>query len=162
MAFNQQSVKNSFTGAKTAYAAPLAAYSGSQVLLSGVTAGSVVSSAGLVIPCAGPQWNIEWDSLVALVQTSLTTATVTATTRWEVSEDGVNFVPLLGLNAPGNVTVAAAGTGGLVTTNYAQACSGYDPSFPYMRLAVLVGVVTGAAGDTAVVSYNFRRRWIGA
>lgn len=162
MAFNQQIVKNAFTGAKTAYAAPLAAYFGSQIALNTIVAGAVASTAGLVIPCAGPQWNIEWESLVALVQTSLTTLNITATTRWEVSEDGTVWVPLLGLNAPGNVTVAAAGTGGAIVTNYAQACAGYDPSFPYMRLAALVGVATGAAGDTVTVSYNFRKRWIGA
>lgn len=162
MAFNQLVVKSYSTGAATAFAAPLASYNGSNILLNGITAASTVSSAGLVIPVGGPQFNIEWDSLVAVVQTRLTTATITAQTLWQGSNDGTNWVNILGTNGAANVTVAAAGTGSLVNTTYAQAFVGINPPFPYLRIACLVGVATGAAGDTVTCAYNFRKRWTGA
>ena len=161
MAFNQLVKKSVFTGAKTAFTAPLAAYSGSIVALNTLVAGATASSAGLVIPVAGPQFSIEWDSLSAMVETNLTTATITATTKWQVSNDGTQWLDLLGKNCAANVTKAAAGSGGLTTTQYAQAFDGVNPGFPYLRIAVLVGVVTGGAGDSVTCSYNYRLRWLG-
>lgn len=158
MAFNQKIVKAYFTGAQQAFTAPLAAYNGSKIALSGITATSTVSTAGLVIACAGPQFNIEWESLSAIVETNLTTNTITATTKWQVSNDGTAWIDLLGKNAAANVTKANAGTGSLVTAQYVQAFDGINPGFPYLRLAVLVGVTTGAAGDNVTVAYNFRKR----
>ena len=158
MAFNQKIVKSYFTGAQQAFTAPLAAYNGSKIALNTITATSTTSSAGLVIACAGPQFNIEWESLAAIVETNLTTSTITATTKWQVSNDGTAWIDLLGKNAAANVTKAAAGTGSLVTTQYVQAFDGMNPGFPYLRLAVLVGVVTGGAGDNVTVAYNWRKR----
>lgn len=158
MSFNQKIAKAYSSGATVAFAAPLASFRGSAIALTGITAGSVVSAAGLVVSCGSPQFAIEWSSLSAVVQTGLTTTTLTAQTLWQVSEDGINWLNLLSLNGAANVTAAAAGTGALVTTNYVQAASGINPSFPYMRLAVLVGVVTGGAGDNVTVAYNYRKR----
>lgn len=162
MAFNQLVVKNAFQGAGTAYQAPIASTNGSQIALNTKVAGSVTSSAGLVIPCAGPQWNIEWDSLSALIETKATTNTITIATRWEVSNDGTNWFPVYGLNSPANVIVAAAGTGSSIYTQYVQAFAGINPGFPYLRIAVVNAVVTGGANDSVIVSYNFRKRWTGA
>lgn len=162
MSFNQLVVKSAFTGAGTAFTAPLAAYKGSLVPLTGITATSTTSVAGLVILVGGPQFNIEWESLLAIVETNLTTSTITATTKWQVSNDGTVWLDLLGKNGAANVTKAAAGTGSLVTTQYAQAFDGVNPGTPYLRLAVLVGVATGGAGDNVTVSYNWRKRWTGA
>lgn len=162
MAFAQLSVQAAFTGAGVAYTAPLAAIKGSLIALNTLVAGSTASSAGLVIPVAGPTWNIEWDSLSALVETNLTTLNITATTKWQVSPDGTNWVDLLGKNGAANVTKAAAGTGGLVTTQYVQSFDGINPGFRYIRLAALVGAATGAAGDNVTASYYFRKRWTGA
>ena len=158
MAFNQKIVKSYFTGAQQAFTAPLASYNGSKIALNTIVAGATASTAGLLIACAGPQFNIEWESLSAIVETNLTTATITATTKWQVSNDGVQWINLLGKNGAANVTTAAAGSGGLVTTQYVQAFDGMNPGFPYLRMAVLVGVATGASGDSATVSYNWRKR----
>jgi len=160
MAFNQRIVKSYSTGASQAFTAPLASYVGSKIALSGVTANSTASSAGLVIAVGGPQFNIQWESLHAIVETNLTTSTITATTKWQVSNDGTNWLDLLGKNGAANVTKAAAGTGSLITTQYVQAFDGINPAFPYLRLAVLVGVATGAAGDNVTVSYNWTKNTI--
>lgn len=162
MAFNQLVVKSYSNGTQVAFTAPLASYKGTVIPLNGITAGSTTGVSGLVIACAGPQFNIEWESLSAIIETNLTTSTITATTKWQVSNDGTNWIDLLGKNAAANVTKSAAGTGSLVTTQYVQAFDGINPGFPYLRLAVLVGTVTGAAGDNVTVAYNWRKRWTGA
>jgi hypothetical protein len=159
MSFASSIVKSYAGGALTAFAAPLASYKGSQIPLNGITATSTTSTAGLALQVGGVN-NIEFDSLSALVETDLTTNTITATTKWQVSNDGTNWVDLLGKNLAANATKSAAGTGGLVTTQYVQVCDGFDYSWPYIRLAVLVGVVTGAAGDNVTVAYNWRKRFV--
>ena len=127
------------------------AYGSTVVALNTVVSGAVA---------AGPTLNLaavndpEWDSIIANVSAVLSTATITATTRWEVSNNGVVWAPLYGLNGAANVTVPPAGAG---TTAYAQALP-VNASYPYVRLSVVVGVVTGGAGDNVTVSYNFRRR----
>ena len=166
MAFNQQRVKPYAGGAQTAFIAPLASYKGSQIALNTLVATTVASSAGLVIACAGPQWNIEWDSLWALVETDITTSTITVAGAWQVSMDNTNWLNVL---TPGWPTgdqhstskftqVAAAGTGSLVTTQYVHPFYGFNPSFDYIRYAVQVGVATGGAGDNVTVTYGFRKR----
>lgn len=124
------------------------------VALNGVTAGSIAAGPTLSLAQVNDP---EWESIVANVSAALTTSTITATTRWEVSNNGSTFVPLYGLNAAANVTVAPAGSGSLVTTAWAQAVP-VNVSFPYVRLSVVVGVVTGGAGDNVTISYNYRRR----
>lgn len=157
MGFNQRYAQSYFTGTQQAFTSPLNAYNGSKIALNTVTAGSTASTAGLVLACANN--DIEWDSLHALVETNLTTSTITATTKWQGSPDGTNWVDIVGLNSAANVTKAAAGTGSLVTTQYFQAFAGINPGIRYLRIAVLVGVATGAAGDNVTCSYFFRRRW---
>lgn len=162
MAFNQLVVKSYFTGAANAFASPLGSYNGSKIALNTVTSGSTASTAGLVIACAGSQFNIEWDSLAAVVETGITTTSLTVTSKWQVSNDGTNWVDFLGLNCAANVQVAAAGSGSLVTTQYVQGFPGVNPGFPYIRLAVKTGGATGGTGDNVTVAYNFRKRWTGA
>lgn len=164
MGFNQRAVKNFFTGAATAYSASGAAttgMNGTNIPLNGITATSITSSAGAVLSvAAGSAMDIEWDSLVALVQYKLTTNTITAQGRWQGSLDGTNWSDIVGINAPANVTVAAAGTGSLVTTTVLHAFAGVNPGIGYIRYAILDGVATGAAGDNVIVSYCFRKRWL--
>jgi hypothetical protein len=165
MAFNQLVVKNSFTGTQTAYSAPLAAQNGSNIAMAGVAQNATASSAGLVIPVAGPNWNIEWDSLAATVQTKITTTGLIITTKWQCSNDGTNWIDFVSSNGAANVQVAATGTGSLVVTSYAQALAGVNPGFPYFRLAALnasASAITGGAGDNVIASFNFRKRWTGA
>lgn len=159
MAFNALRVKSAFTGAGTAFTAPLASYKGSQIALNTVTSGTISSTAGLVIALAGPTFNIEWESLFALVETDITTSTITVSSGWQGSWDGTNWIQILaGASATSAfLQVAAAGTGSLITTQYAHYFPG-NPSFDYVRYAVKVGVTTGAAGDNVTVSYGFRKR----
>lgn len=159
MSFNSTIVKAYAGGALTAFTAPLASYKGSQIALNGVTAGSTASTAGLVLQAGGVN-NIEFDSLCAIVETDLTTSTLTATPKWQVSNDGTNWIDFFGKNTAANVTKAAAGTGSLVTTQWVMALDGFDPSFPYLRLAVQVGVATGGAGDNVTAAYNWRKRFV--
>lgn len=160
MSFANTLKKSNFTGAGTAFTAPLAAYNGSKIALSTITAGSTASSAGLVLICANPGLQIEWDSLHAMIETNLTTSTITATTKWQVSPDGASttWIDYVGVNAAANVTKAAAGTGSLVTTQWVQGFPGMNPAFPYIRLAVQVGVATGGVGDNVTASYFFKNR----
>lgn len=101
--------------------------------------------------------DFEQGSLVANVTTNITTTSLQMLTKWQVSQDGSTWVDLYAENGVANVRVAAAGTGSLVSTSYAQALP-FNISHPYVRLAVVASAATGTANDTAVVSYNFRRR----
>jgi hypothetical protein len=157
MSFNNRIVKSGAQGALVAFVAPLASFKGSQIALNNITAGSTASSAGLVISMA--QSDIEWESLCALVETDLTTSTITATTKWQVSNDATNWIDFFGKNLAANTLKAAAGTGSLVTTQWVQSFDGVNCPYPYLRMAVQVGVVTGGAGDNVTVSYNYRKRW---
>jgi len=159
MSFASKLVKSYAGGAQQAFTAPLAAFNGSKIPLLGVTAGSTASTAGLVIPLTNPTFAIEWESLSALIETNLTTSTITATSKWQYTLDGSNWLDVLGLNAAANVTKAAAGTGSLVTTQYVHSFSGVNPAAQAVRLAIQVGVATGAAGDNVTASYNYIKRW---
>lgn len=157
MAFNAQLVKSYAQGAVSAFVAPLTAYTGSAVALSGAVAGTYTSTPGLVIAAGSSAVNIEWESLYAIVQTGLTTSTIVATPVWQGSNDGTNWITLAGPTGGLPVSLASAGTGSLVTTTWAVPFPG-NPSFPYIRLAILNTVATGAAGDNVKVAYNWRRR----
>lgn len=161
MSFNSTIVKNYASGTLVAMQSPLTAVSGSQIALNTKVAGSNTSTAGLVLQPGGSH-NIELDSLTALVETKVTTNTIVVTTRWEVSNDGTNWIPIYQLNAPAYVAVAAAGTGATVYTQYVQSAAGINPSWPYIRLAAVNTVVTGGANDSVIVAYNWRRRFVSA
>jgi hypothetical protein len=164
MAFNVKRVKAYSQGAQTAYVAPLAAFKGSQIALSTLVAGTTASTAGLVLSMASSE--VEWDSLSALVETDITTNTITVAGKWQGSLDGTNWLDILPNNpaaAAGTLALpqlqrAAAGTGSLITTQYLHQFPGVNPAYDYIRFAVLVGVVTGAAGDNVTVSYCYRKR----
>ena len=158
MSFNQKVAKSYAGGAVVSFLAPLASFKGSTIPLNGVAAGSIVSTPGLVITCGSPAFAIEWSSLSAVIQTSIMTAGLTAQTVWQVSQDSVNWISLTGLNAAANATYAPAGTGASVPTSYVQAANAINPSFPYMRVAVVVGGATGGVNDTVTIGYNYRKR----
>jgi hypothetical protein len=155
MAFNQLVVKSYAGGVTQAFVAPWTAYKGSLVALNGIAPGTVVSTAGLVIACGAPQFNIEWESLVANVQSVLTTATLTAIGLWQGSQDSTNWVTLLG---PNGAAATTSGSAGASTSTYCHAFAGGNPAFPYIRWACTTGVTTGAAGDNVTVSLNWRKR----
>ncbi len=123
------------------------------VALTGVTATSTAGGPTLAMAAA----NMEPGSLVANVSCDLTTSTTTVITRWQVSNNGTDWVDLKPINDAAIVGVPSAGTGSLVTTTWAQACQTNVP-YPYVRLAILVGVATAGAGDNVTISYNYIKR----
>lgn len=161
MSFNSKQVKSYAQGALAAFNANGGSwnnFSGSSISLNTKVAGSVTSTAGLVIPVAGPQFAIEWDSLVALVQTAVNTSTITVLARWEMSPDNTNWAPIYPMNGAANVVVAAAGTGSTVYTTYWLPFQGLNPAAQYLRVAAVNAVVTGGASDAVIVSYFWRKR----
>jgi hypothetical protein len=166
MSFNSSRVQPYATGALTAFSSPLGAYKGSVIALTGITATSTVSSAGLVLLPGGVN-NIEFESLSALVETNLTTSTITAATKWQVTFDGTNWIDIYkeqyaATTQVSTMLVAAAGTGTIATKQYVHAFAGINPAFYAMRLAVVVGVATGGAGDNVTVAYTWRKRFVAA
>lgn len=139
MSFNSNLVKNA---------------SSTVVALNGVTTGTI--TAGPVLNVSGAI-AVEWESLCANVSAAITTSSLVIKTLWQGSNDNSTWNTIYGLNGAAPVAVAATGTGSLVTTGYIQHCS-INPSYPYMRLAVLSSGATGAAGDNVTISYNFKKR----
>lgn len=154
MSFNSTIVKNYAGGVTAAFAAPWASYKGSVIALSGVVATTVTSTAGLVLQVGGTN-NIEFESLIANVQSVLTTASLTVTGVWQGSNDGTNWANIYGLNGTANTITGTAGA----TTTWYQAFAGVNPSLPYVRFAVINNVATGGASDNVTVSYNWRKRF---
>ncbi|MDP9148520.1 MAG: hypothetical protein M3O36_01050 [Myxococcota bacterium] len=157
MSFNSMIQKAYSTGTQTAFTAPLASMKGSLIALNTVVAGTTTSTAGLVLN-AGGAFNLEWDSVAAIVETNVTTTSLTVTAKWQVSNDGTNWIDLLTKNSAANVQKAATGTGSLVTTQFVMSLDGVNPAFPYLRAAVLSAGATGGAGDSCTIAYNFRKR----
>lgn len=148
---------NYATGTLVAYSAPFAAVSGSNIALTGVTTGTITSSAGLVLGGSNISLQmVEFDSLRALVQGKITTSALVVTPRWQISDDGTNWGDLLPHNGAAYVALAT-GTGSLVTTSFYQSCQ-VNPSVKYLRMAVLSTGATGGAGDNVIVSYSWRQR----
>jgi hypothetical protein len=158
MGFNQQVAKSYAAGVKASFLAPWAAFSGSVIALNGVVTASTTSTAGLVITPAGNQFNIEWGSLVANIQTGITTNSLAVVAQWQVSNDGTNWASIYPYSGGAYTQVNATGTGSLITTSYCLSLPGINPGHPFLRIAVLSTGATGAAGDNVTVSYNYRRR----
>ena len=138
MSFNSRTVKASQT---------------TIVALNTVVAGTTAGGPALSVAGTDP----ENGSIVANVSVASTTSTITILPKWQVSQDNVTWTNLKLMNTPAEVTVAAAGSGSLVTTTYAQTCP-INPPYPYVRLAVVTGAATGGAGDNVTISYNYRKR----
>ena len=133
------------------------ANSSTVVALNGKAAGSFTN--GPILAMGGVN-NVEWESLCANVSAALTTATITVTTRWAGSNDGITYNPIFPQNGAAYVSVPAAGSGSLVTTPYIQPLPLNVP-YPYVTLQTAVGVVAGAAGDNVAISYNWKKRAAG-
>lgn len=157
MSFNSSIVKSYAGGVLTAFSAPLASYKGSQIPLNGVVSGTTASTTGLVLAVGGVN-NIEFESLSAIVEVNQATASLTNTTKWQVSNDGTNWIDLFNKSCTVNVQKATTGASGL--TQYVQSFDGINPSFQYVRFATLTGGATGGASDNLCVAYNWRRRFV--
>lgn len=88
-------------------------------------------------------------SIVAICTCSITTASVVATFKPQVSVDGSTWFDLKMSNNASNVA-SAAGTGSAATSRFALECLGAS-AFPYFRCnATLSGAATAGADVTAV------------
>lgn len=123
------------------------------IALNTVVSGTTVGGPSLSLASG----DIEGDTLCANVSSALTTNLLTVTTKWQVSQDGTTWVDVQQSNGAALVRIAPAGTGSLVTTAFCQLTQ-FSPAHPYIRLALVTGGATGAAGDNVTVSYNFRKR----
>lgn len=93
--------------------------------------------------------------LSATVSVTAATSTITLATKWQVSTDNVNFTDVVNGTQNAATVVLATGTAAIVTRVIPAPDVVYG--FPYARIAVVNGVVTGAAGDLYAISYNYRQ-----
>jgi len=99
------------------------------------------------------------NTLHARCQLTAATSTITLALRWQVSNDNSTWEDVL----LGGQDVVAALTDLIVTTGTAAIkkvhMSAPDAVYAsrYARIAVVVGVTTGAAGDLYDVSYSYQR-----
>lgn len=120
----------------------------------GVTAGSVTANSAVFI---GQSWQ-KVKALSALVTADCETDTMTLTPVWQVSEDGSTWVDVAALpNNAANVVwlTGTAGADAAATKVFPAPDLVY--AWKYARFGLLVGVTTGAAGDTYTMSYTYRQ-----
>ncbi len=86
------------------------------------------------------------------------TNTITLSTKWQVSNDNSTWVDVANGSQNAAAVVVGTGTAGAdtaVTRVYPAPDAVYG--WQWARMAVVVGVTTGAVGDTYTLSYNFRQ-----
>ena len=93
-------------------------------------------------------------SLIALVSFTAATSTLTATGKWQGSNDSATWVDLAGGNNAANV-IFATGTAAIVTRSLDAPIGAYG--WKYVRFVFVVGVVTGAVGDLYSIAYSYRQ-----
>jgi hypothetical protein len=93
-------------------------------------------------------------SLVAIVSFTAATSTLTATGKWQGSNDNATWIDLAGSNAAANVTFAT-GTAAIVTKGIDAPLGAYG--WKYVRFCLVVGVATGNVGDLYSIGYSYRQ-----
>lgn len=116
-----------------------------------IVAGSTVAGNTLIL---GDQPRTLGKTLSALVSFTAATATLTATVKWQVSNDGTTFVDLA--NGPQNAAsvIFATGTAAIVTKAIPAPSEIWG--WRMARIAIVTGVATGAAGDLYSLGYCYR------
>lgn len=118
----------------------------------GVTAGSQVAGNAIFIG----NDVMRASSLSALCVLLAETNTLTLTVKWQVSNDNSTFYDCAYSISNAAATVVGTGTAGAdaaVTKVFEAPASVYG--WKYVRVCFVVGVATGAAGDTYTYGYNF-------
>ncbi len=119
----------------------------------GVTATSTV---GMTTVPLGPDLR-KIDDLAVQFTVLAETNTITLSLKWQGSLDGTNWLDIA--HAPQNpaAVVLATGTAGAdVAVTRLASPPGSAYAFRFVRAAFVVGVTTGAAGDTYSASYRWR------
>ncbi len=86
------------------------------------------------------------------------TNTITLSTKWQVSNDNSTWVDVANGSQNAAAVVVGTGTAGAdtaVTRVYPAPDAVYG--WQWARMAVVVGVTTGAVGDTYTISYAYRQ-----
>lgn len=117
-----------------------------------VVAGSAVTGNSLFL--GGDSNKVK--NLSALVVVDIETNTITLTAKWQVSNDATTWLDLANgtQNAAGTVLgTGTAGADALITKVIPAPDCIYG--FRFARMALVVGVTTGAAVDTYAIGYNY-------
>ena len=98
-------------------------------------------------------------SLIALVSFTAATSTLTATGKWQVSNDASTWVDCALPNNAANVTFTT-GTAAIKTASIEAPQGVYG--WKFARFVFLTGVTTGAAGDLYSIAYSYWQNEVGA
>lgn len=120
----------------------------------GVTAGSALNGNSLFI--GGD--TVKISHLSALVDCDIETNTITFTPKWQVSNDATTWYDLA--NGPQNAAGVAIGTGTAGADAQVQKVIPAPDciyGYRFARLALVVGVATGATADTYSIGYSYNQ-----
>jgi hypothetical protein len=94
-------------------------------------------------------------SLSARLLLTAATSTITISAKWQVSKDGSTWEDVTNGSQNAASVVLTTGTAAQVTKNVPapDAIFGWQ----YTRIALVTGVVTGAAGDLYTIGYSYRQ-----
>jgi hypothetical protein len=116
----------------------------------GLVSGSVIAGSSINV---GDSVRTKLKSITALVSFTAATATLTATVKWQVSNDNSVWVDIVGSSNATSV-VLATGTSAIVTKAI-DAPAGIL-GWRWARAVIVTGVATGASGDLYSISYSQR------
>lgn len=116
--------------------------------------GAAPQTGGAVTANKVPMEIVERNTLSALLYAKATTASLTITPVWQVSQDGTNWYDAVGANNPANVVLVTAAADDTVQIAAPDCVYGAR----YARLVVLTAGAIGADSpdDEFSVSYSFR------
>ncbi len=124
--------------------------SASSGTLNTLVAGSQVNGNAIFMGALAPKVS----KLSAKVAVTAATATLTATVKWQGSNDKSTWVDLASSNNAANVTFTT-GTAAIKTESISAPDAAY--SWKYARVSVVTGVATGAAGDLYAFDYSYHQ-----
>lgn len=118
----------------------------------GVAAGSAVNGNSLFL--GGDSAKVT--NLSALIDVDIETSTITLTAKWQVSNDASTWYDLAHGTQNAAGVVIGTGTGG-ADASIQRVIPAPDCIYGYRfaRLALVVGVTTGAAADTYSIGYSY-------
>lgn len=127
------------------------AVSASSGNLNTLVAGSIVGGTAIFLGRAYRKIT----NLSARVQLTAATSTLTMAVKWQTSDDASTWEDLA--NGPQNAAsvVITTGTAAVVKKIIPPPEAIYGKA--YVRLAIVTGVATGAAGDLYVIDYSYRQ-----
>jgi hypothetical protein len=119
--------------------------------LNGITTSQIQGGTAVFM---GQAWR-KVSGLSALVSLTAATSTITLGTKWQVSVDNSTWLDVANGTQNAAAVVFATGTAAIVTKVVPAPDVVYG--YPYARIAIVVGVTTGATGDLYSISYSYRQ-----